>query len=47
VQRGPNYHGVGRDNRGAHWLAPDRALQLVSLLPLCSSCSFLHVAHAD
>ena len=25
VQRGPNYHGVGRDNRGAHWLAPDRA----------------------
>ena len=34
VQRGPNYHGVGRDNRGAHWLAPERALPLVSLLPV-------------
>ena len=34
VQRGPNYHGVGRDNRGAHWLAPGRALPLVSLLPV-------------
>ena len=47
VQRGPNYHGVGRDNRGAHWLDPDRAFRQVSLLPLCSCRSFLHVAHAD
>jgi hypothetical protein len=38
---------LGPDNRRAHWLAPDGALGLVSLLPLCSSCSCLHVALTD
>ena len=38
VQRGPNYHGVGRDNRGAHWLAPDRAHRVRTCSPLL--CSF-------
>ena len=27
VQLGQNYHGVGPDNRGAHWLAPGGALE--------------------
>ena len=34
VQRGPNYHGVGRDNRGAHWLAPDRAHRVRTCFPM-------------
>ena len=40
VQRGPNYHGVGRDNRGAHWLAPDRAQ--VRPIPLYRMPSFVN-----